>query len=158
MKVCWQVCILQSLMKIFDESKAPRKEQLRRVIFWVMQLNFTHVRYSNYLNMNSLIVLQQSGSKLIVKIQLMTLRWKKKIVKEYALPFLIISIATFLVLVRNLSNWKFFVVMHCGSSILKIWLKFQANSFWNVGQRRLRKGWWLMNKTIIQVAMLKRLR
>ena len=38
-------------------------------------------------------------------------------VKEYALSILIISIATFLVLVRNLSQWEFFVVMHCGSSI-----------------------------------------
>ena len=38
-------------------------------------------------------------------------------VKEYALSILIISIATFLVLVRNLSQWEFFVVMHCRSSI-----------------------------------------
>ena len=74
LKVHWQICILQSLMKIFDASKAPYKEQLRRVVFWVMQLKSTHVRYPDYLNMNSLIALQQSGSKLIVKIQLMSLR------------------------------------------------------------------------------------
>ena len=40
------------------QARRPRKEQLRRVVFWVMQLKFTHVRYLDYLNMNSLIVLQ----------------------------------------------------------------------------------------------------
>ncbi|KAK7849283.1 hypothetical protein CFP56_003304, partial [Quercus suber] len=43
MKVYWKVCILQSLMNAFDVSKVPHKEQLRRVVFWVMQLKFTHI-------------------------------------------------------------------------------------------------------------------
>ena len=101
-------------MKIFDASKVSHKKQLRRVVFWVMQLKFTPVRYSIYLKINFLIVLQWFGIKLIAMIQLVFLRSKNKIVKEYALSDLITSITIFLVLVRNLSHWGFFVVMHCG--------------------------------------------
>ena len=44
-------------------------------------------------------------------------------VKEYALSILIISIATFLVLIRNLSQWEFFVVKIPSQYILKRWTK-----------------------------------
>ena len=63
---------------------------------------------------NFLIVLQWFRIKLIAEIQLVFLRSKKKIVKGYVLSGLIISIAIFLVLLRSLSHWAFFVVMRCG--------------------------------------------
>ena len=89
------------------KQSAPQKAVKKSGIFAL-------VRYSIYLKINFLIVLQWFEIKLIAKVQLVFLRSKKKIVKEYALSGLIISIVIFLVLVRNLSHWGFFVVMHCG--------------------------------------------
>ena len=62
----------------FDEDfrckqGAPPKA-VKKSGIWIMQLKFTPVRYLNYLKINSLIVLQWCGSKLIVRIQLISSR------------------------------------------------------------------------------------